>query len=261
MPKQEYKEYNNILLSSSGNISRIIINRPKKHNALDIDTLNGLKEALAEVSSDENAKILIISGSEDKAFCAGVDVDYLSTFKDEADILHFSNLIHNIFDSIMKMEKPVIAEIRGYCLGGGCELAMSCDIRIASSDAKFGQPEVKLGIIPGAGGTRLLPQIVGSSNAKMLIFTGDMISAEEALRIGLLNIVTDAQSLERETIAIAEKILENSYNAVKKAKKAMASKYDYDHSAEENGFIECFTHRDKNEGFLAFAEKRKPRFE
>lgn len=257
-------EYKNIEVKIEKGIATITINRPKALNALNTETLEELKNVLEVLQNDDGVKVIVMTGAGEKAFVAGADI---SEMKDMSvfDAKKFAELGQKVFRKIELMKKPVIAAVNGYALGGGCELALACDIRIASRNAKFGQPEVGLGIIPGFGGTQRLPRIVGVSKAKELIYTGDMIDAEEALRIGLISKVVEQDKLLEEAYGIAKKIMSKGLVAVSLAKEAINKSLEVDIDSgmeyEANAFALCFGTQDQKEGMAAFLEKRAPKFE
>ncbi len=266
MIKQEggfFMEFKNIKLELNEGVSLIAIDRPKSLNALNLETLKEIDQALEEVKENEEVKVVIITGAGEKAFVAGADI---SEMKDMNPLKakEFAEFGQKVFRKIELMKKPVIAAVNGYALGGGCELAMACDIRIASHNAKFGQPEVGLGIIPGFGGTQRLPRIVGMSKAKELIYTGDMIDAEEALIIGLVSKVVEQEKLLEEAYNIAKKIMSKGMIAVRLAKEAINIGINADietgMSYEAKAFAVCFATEDQKEGMAAFLEKRAPKF-
>lgn len=258
-----FMEFKNIKLELNEGVSLIAIDRPKSLNALNLETLKEIDQALEEVKENEEVKVVIITGAGEKAFVAGADI---SEMKDMNPLKakEFAEFGQKVFRKIELMKKPVIAAVNGYALGGGCEMAMACDIRIASHNAKFGQPEVGLGIIPGFGGTQRLPRIVGMSKAKELIYTGDMIDAEEALRIGLVSKVVEQEKLLEEAYNIAKKIMSKGMIAVRLAKEAINIGINADietgMSYEAKAFAVCFATEDQKEGMAAFLEKRAPKF-
>jgi len=212
--------YINLLVEKTDGITLITMNRPKALNALNIETLDELNSALREAHWDNETKAIIITGGGEKAFVAGADISQLSGLT----ILEgraMAMLAQKVFSYIEEIDKPVIAAVNGYALGGGCELAMACDIRIVSVKAKFGQPEVNLGIIPCFGGTQRLPRLIGKGRAKYFIFTGEMISAEEAYRIGLADKLAEADNLLDESIKTAKLIMSKAPVAIKMAKHAI----------------------------------------
>lgn len=257
-------EYKNIDVKKEEGIATITISRPKALNALNTETLEELENVLEVLQNDDGVKVIVITGAGEKAFVAGADI---SEMKDMSvfEAKKFAELGQKVFRKIELMKKPVIAAVNGYALGGGCELALACDIRIASRNAKFGQPEVGLGIIPGFGGTQRLPRIVGVSKAKELIYTGDMIDAEEALRIGLISKVVEQDKLLEEAYGIAKKIMSKGLVAVSLAKEAINKSLEVDIDSgmeyEANAFAMCFGTQDQKEGMAAFLEKRAPKFE
>ncbi|MDE1860540.1 MAG: enoyl-CoA hydratase/isomerase family protein [Candidatus Micrarchaeota archaeon] len=253
-------KYRNILVKSEGPVAVITLNRPDKLNSIDRDMLQSLSAAVDAVAKDKSCRAVIITGSGNKSFCTGADINYLSSLKTERDAARFVDKVHSVFDRIEGMGKPVIAAVNGYCLGGGCELAMACDIRIATPDSMFGQPEVKLGILPGGGGTYRLPALIGIGRAKEMILAGDTISADTAMKIGLVNRIVASGSVVKEAKSIALKMNQGSYNAVKNAKWAVNANTRLNNAIEKKGFLACFGHADRKEGISAFLEHRKPRF-
>ena len=255
--------YNTLLYQKEDGIGIITINRPQELNAQNSEMLAGLTSLLSDIEVDGSVKVVIITGSGDRAFIAGSDVKEMQS-KTSLSIRGFVTANRIMLEKIERLPKPVIAAINGYALGGGCELAMSCDLRIASENAKFGQPEINLGIIPGAGGTQRLTRLVGMTRAKELIFTGDIIDANTALNIGLVNKVVPAKELMSEARALAQKLLSKSSAALSLAKAAinggwqmpLASALDL----EMQCFSLCFATEDQKEGITAFLEKRKPNF-
>ncbi len=255
--------FENIILEKRGRVAMIRVNRPEKLNALDILTRREIVGAFEQLRVDPEVRVVVITGAGDKAFIAGADINEFAgrTALQQREIMRNSRA----FDVMEDFPKPVIAMINGYALGGGCELAMACDIRIASSRARLGQPEIKLGIIPGGGGTQRLPRLIGEGKAMELILTGDMISAEEALRLGLVNYVVAPEELETKTMELADKISEMSPVALMAGKQAVknAARLDLRSGleAEIDLFSLTFSSADKEEGVRAFLEKRKPEFQ
>jgi len=252
--------YENIKYEVKGNIGYITINRPKALNALNMDVLNELTEALAEIEADDNIKAVIVTG-DGKAFVAGADIAQMSRLNAiEGRAMMAAG--HKVMNTIDQMKKPFIAAVNGFALGGGCELAMACDIRIASEKAKFGQPEVGLGIIPGFGGTQRLARLVGKGMAKYLIYTAEMINAAEAYRIGLVEKVVAPEELMTEAERVASVIASKAPIAIASAKVAINNGYDMDMKSASRFEVEtttsCFASEDKNEGMGAFLEKRTP---
>ncbi|TCO71379.1 short-chain-enoyl-CoA hydratase [Marinisporobacter balticus] len=254
--------YESIKIEQQERIAILKLNRPKALNALNSELLKELNCAVDRLGSDENIDVIIITG-EGKAFVAGADISEMKDLGAEAG-RRFGNLGQNVFRKIEKMEKPVIAAVNGFALGGGCELAMCCDMRVASMKAKFGQPEVGLGIIPGFSGTQRLARLVGIGKAKELIFTADIIKAEEAEKIGLVNKVVDAESLMDEAINLAKRIAKNAQLAVRYANVAINRGIETDIETgieiEADLFGLCFATKDQKEGMNAFIEKRKAIF-
>lgn len=256
-------EYTSVLFTKDNGIGEIVINRPQALNALNGTVMEELSALLDEIAAMEDVKAVILTGSGDKSFVAGADIAQMSTMNAEEG-KNWGETGENLFLKLEQFSKPVIAAVNGFALGGGCEIAMACDIRIASEKAKFGQPEVTLGIIPGFGGTQRLPRLVGKGMAKLLIYTGDMIDAQEALRIGLVQKVVPAEALLAETRAIAQRIIARSSTAVGLAKVAINRGVDMGIADamqyEALAFGLCFAGDDQKEGMTAFLEKRKPSF-
>ncbi|NLX89054.1 MAG: short-chain-enoyl-CoA hydratase [Syntrophomonadaceae bacterium] len=255
--------YENILLEKEDRLAILYINRPKALNALNAATLLELKDAIEKVRDDADIDVLIITGAGDKSFVAGADIAYMAPLN-AAESRAFSMLGNQVFRSIELLEKPVIAAVNGFALGGGCELAMACDFRIASFRAKFGQPEVGLGITPGFGGTQRLPRLIGPGMAKQLIYTADVIDANEALRIGLVNQVVPAEELMQTVKDIAKRIIAKGQIAVRYCKAAidngMQTDIDRAIAFEADIFGLCFATEDQKEGMNAFIEKRAANF-
>jgi len=255
--------YENIILEKEEKLAVLYINRPKAMNALNKDTLLEIKDAVTAVNDDPAVELLIITGSGDKSFVAGADIAFMQNLS-AMEAREFGALGQKAFRLIEAMEKPVIAAVNGFALGGGCELAMCCDFRIAASNAKFGQPEVGLGITPGFGGTQRLPRWVGPGMAKQLLYTADVINADEAFRIGLVNKVVQPEELLPEVKKIAGRILSKGQLAVRLSKAAanegMQTDIDRAMSIEADAFGLCFATQDQKEGMTAFLEKRKANF-
>lgn len=255
-------EFKNLLLEKSNGTCTVKINNPKSLNALNSEILSELGTVFDQIKNDEEIQIVVLTG-EGKAFVAGADIDYMRDLNME-QAKKFSEDGSRLFRKIEMLNKVVIAAVNGFALGGGCELAMACDIRIASSNAKFGQPEVGLGIIPGFSGTQRLPRLVGLGRAKELILSAGHIGAAEAYRIGLVNKVTDKENLMEETYKLADKIKSNSRFALKFAKESMNRGVETDIETgiayESNVFGLCFASEDQKEGMTAFLEKRNPKF-
>lgn len=252
----------NIIIEREGRVAILTINRPDKLNALNEQTRSELSATLDELQNDEQIRVVIITGAGEKSFVAGADIsEFAGRSPHEQRTVMRSK---SGFGSIDEFPKPVIAMINGFCLGGGCELALMCDIRIASENARFGQPEINLGIIPGAGGTQRLTRLVGEGRAMQMILTGEMIDAQEALRIGLANAVYPLAELREKTLAMANKIAEKSPIALEMAKTSVknASRMNLREglAQEVDLFALCFASEDKEEGVRAFLEKRKAEF-
>jgi enoyl-CoA hydratase len=254
--------YETLLIEKCGNIAILTINRPDKLNALNSKVHSEGVLALETLKKDAEVRVVVIKGAGEKAFVAGADISEFAgqTAASQRDTMNATSL----FNSLDSFPKPVIAMINGFCLGGGNELAMACDLRIASDKSRFGQPEINLGIIPGGGGTQRLTNLIGESKAMELILTGDMIDATKALELGLVNNVYSAEELETKTLELAGKIAEKSPIALQLAKEAvkLASKSNLDEGLrrEVDLFAVCFSTADKEEGVRAFLEKRKPVF-
>jgi enoyl-CoA hydratase len=249
-----------ILVEKLQRIGIVKINRPDVYNAVNIEAILELENAVHDLNDDENILVAVITG-EGKAFVSGSDISKLVEM-DSLKAREYSKIGQRVLDFIEKMEKPVIAAVNGFALGSGCELAMACDIRIASEKAKFGQPEVKLGLIPGHAGTQRLARLVGVAKAKELIFTGEMIDAQEALRIGLVNRVVVPDVLLDEAKNVAKKIMEVGPTAVRIAKTVINRGVDANlttaNSYETEAFSILFSTAEAKEGMKAFLEKRRP---
>lgn len=258
------EELKNITLEKDGNLAVITINRPKALNALNSDTLKDLDLAITNIEKDSNVYCVILTGSGEKSFVAGADISEMK-YLDSKGGEEFGILGNRVFRRLENLDKPVIAAISGFALGGGCELAMACDIRIASEKAKFAQPEAGLGITPGFGGTQRLARLVGAGKAKELIYTCDMIKADEALRIGLVNKVVPLENLMEEAKAMANKIMANAPIAVKLCKDAidrgLQVNIDEAIMIEAEDFGKCFSTEDQVEGMTAFMERRAKNFQ
>ena len=255
--------YENILLEKKNAIAYVTINRPKVLNALSLATMEELGAAFLEIRDDSAIRVAILTGSGEKAFVAGADIGELAQ-QDPVFGKKFAHRGQAVLDLIENLGKPVIACVNGFALGGGCELALACTIRLASENAKLGQPEVKLGILPGYGGTQRLPRLVGKGLAMQMILAGEMITAQEAYRIGLVNEVVAAAELIPRAEAIAAKIIANAPLAVQYAMEAINRGMDM--TLAEGQFVEaalfgvCCATEDKKEGTAAFLEKRAAEF-
>lgn len=253
--------YENIILEKKGKVALITLNRPKALNALSPELTKELTHALADLEADEGIAALVITGNE-KAFAAGADIkamkdwDYMDVYK--------ADFITKTWEGVSKFRKPTIAAVAGYALGGGCELAMMCDFILAADTAKFGQPEITLGTIPGAGGTQRLTRFVGKSKAMEMVLTGRMMDAAEAERSGLVSRIVPADQLLEEALKTANKIAEMSLPVLMIAKESVNRSYESTLTEgvlfERRLFHSTFATKDQKEGMAAFAEKRKPAF-
>lgn len=256
--------FENLQVGVEDRIAVVKIDRPEVLNALDEKTIDELEAVFQALLENPNVGAVIITGSGEKAFVAGADIQALSRLT-PLQAKQASQRGQQVFSRIEQSPKPVVAAINGFCLGGGCELALCCHIRIASSGARLGQPEVKLGILPGYGGSQRLSRLVGRGQALELILSGDMISAQEAARIGLVNRVVDSDQLLPECRKLAARILSNGPLAVRYSIEAvnvgMEMPLDQGQSLESTLFGLAFSSRDAKEGMQAFLEKRKPVFQ
>ena len=255
--------YQNIIVETENRIGIIEINRPKKLNALNQDTIAELHQAFDQLDKDPETRVIIITGSGEKAFVAGADISEFADFGTDQGRELSSEGQNKLFDFIENLSTPVIAAINGFALGGGLELAMACHIRVASNNARMGLPEVSLGLIPGYGGTQRLPQLVGKGKAFEMIMTAGMIGSEEALKLGLVNHLTEPDDLIEFSYQLAEKILANSSQAIKAAIGAVNAGFKEGTDGfkkEIELFGKCFGTEDFEEGTTAFLEKRKPNF-
>jgi len=255
--------YKNILFEIKNNTGIITINRPDKLNALNGQTIDELEDVINSIKDNNDVFVVVITGSGEKAFVAGADISELNKL-DVISAKEFSEKGNRVFRAIETLDKPVIAAVNGFALGGGCELALATHIRFASEKAKFGQPEVNLGIIPGYGGTQRLARIVNSARSLEMILTGDMLSAEDALKIGLVNKVYPSSDLLPETLKLAEKISSKGQQAIRFALKAVKATDNMSLSEglsyEASLFALVCGTDDFKEGTSAFLEKRKPNF-
>src|SRR5579883_2363297 len=256
--------YENTLLEKKNSIAYVTVNRPKVLNALNSATLEELRAAFTDIKADREIRVVIFTGAGEKAFIAGADINELAQ-RDAVSGKEYAARGQSVLDLIENLGKPVIACINGFALGGGCEIALACTMRLASENAKLGQPEVKLGIIPGYGGSQRLPRLVGRGIAMQLLLTGEMISAEEAHRIGLVNEVTAPGELIARAEAIAQKIIANAPLAIQYAMEAV--NHGLDLPLAEGLYLEatlfgvCCATEDKKEGTTAFLEKRAASFQ
>jgi enoyl-CoA hydratase/carnithine racemase len=250
-----------LLAEEKDGIAVLTLNRPQVMNSFSVALLDSLKERIDALKFDNNVRVVIITGAGPKAFCAGADLKERTTF-DELQVKEFIFTIRNLFTSIEYLNKPVIAAINGVALGGGTELALACDIRIAAMNASMGLTETRLAIIPGAGGTQRLPRLIGRGKAKELIFTGRRVDAREALEIGLVNQICDPESLLEECQKMAAMICETGPIAIEQAKYAINYGLETDlHTGlgiESNAYWVTIPTEDRLEGLAAFQEKRKP---
>jgi enoyl-CoA hydratase len=255
--------FETIVLEQEGPIGILKLNRPQALNALNSRVILEMISALEQIESGVLPKVVIFTGAGEKAFVAGTDIvemERLSSFEARG----FAALARKAIDKVANLDRPVIAAINGFALGGGCELALACDLRIASEKARLGQPETGLGIIPGSGGTQRLPRLVGPSRAKQLIFTGEMVDAKTALEIGLVDKVVPHELLMEEAKKMAGAIAAKPKIALALAKSAINRGLDMDLQTalgyEIECFAQCFATQDQKEGMRAFSEKRKPNY-
>ncbi len=255
-------DYQFLLSQKEEGVALVTVNRPSALNALNATVLEELYHLFLEIESDPSVRVVILTGAG-RAFIAGADIAYMHP-QSSVEIRHFVAIARKAADQIYYLNKPVIAAVNGYALGGGCEIAMCCDIRIASENARFGQPEINLGIIPGIGGTQNLTRLIGVARAKELIFYGDTIDARTALSLGLVNRVVSPDQLMLETKSFAQKLLSKSSIALALAKKAVNAGVETGYFAglnmENECFSQCFATEDQKEGMSAFLEKRKADF-
>ena len=255
--------YKTLLYEKADGIAKVSLNRPEALNALNSTVYTELYDVFEEIENDDEVRAVILRGSGEKAFAAGSDVAEMVNMN-TLEIQKFMATIRKASDRIYSLSKPTIAAISGYALGGGCELAMCCDLRIASEKARFGQPEINLGLIPGASGTQRLPRLIGVAKAKEMIFMGDMIDAATALNLGLVNKVVPPEKLMEEAMAWANKLTSKSSPVLAMAKLAINTGIDTDInsglSIEARCDALCFATEDQKEGMKAFMEKRKAVF-
>ncbi len=255
--------FENILFEKKGAIAYVTVNRPKVLNALNMATMEELRRAFTAAKEDREVRVVLLTGTGEKAFVAGADIGELAKH-DAVSAKEYTHKGQSVLDLIENLGKPVIASINGFALGGGCELAMACTMRLASENAKLGQPEVKLGIIPGYGGTQRLARLVGKGLAMQQLLTGEMITAQEAYRIGLVNEVVSQAELIARAEAIAQKIIANAPLAVQYAMEAVNKGMEM--TLQEGLYLEatlfgvCCATEDKKEGTTAFLEKRAAAF-
>jgi len=256
-------EFNNLLVEIAKPIAIVTVNRPKVLNALNLETVGELGAAFSMLEADDSVRAIILTGAGEKAFVAGADITEFRG-KTPPEMIPFAKKGHDVARIMESMGKPIIAAVNGYALGGGCEMAMACDLRFASENAKFGQPEILLGLIPGMGGTQRLARLVGQGIARELIYGGEQITAQRAYEIGLVNRVFPADQLMEETKKFALKLADMPSHALKMAKTAINTGYDLalDNAliVETHCFAHCWSHPDLEEGVSAFLEKRKADF-
>ncbi len=252
-----------VLLEVNDGIGAVTINRPKQLNALNADLLKSLAKVLARCGESDEVGVVVITGAGDKSFVAGADIAAMKEMS-PSQALEFARLGQGVFSMIERLPKAVIAAVNGYALGGGTELAISCDIILASEKARFGTPEVNLGVFPGFGGTQRLTRLLGKARAKEVVFSGEMFDAARALAIGLINRVCTPEELMDEALNLAKTILTKGPVAVGLAKQSIESGYDMDLDKalflERTLFAQCFDTEDQKEGMSAFIEKRDPKF-
>jgi enoyl-CoA hydratase len=250
-------------VSRRDGVAVLTVNRPDALNAFDVDTLTELRDQLCHLAEDADVRVIVLTGAGDRAFAAGADIKYMSGL-DVERAKEWGALGHEVGNLLETIPKPTIAAVNGFALGGGCELALACDFRIASSTAKLGQPEVNLGIIPGWGGTQRLARTVGLGLAKELVLTGRVVDADEALRIGLVNAVHDPAELMEKALEVATALAAKAPLALAAAKEAVNRALAGDHGEnlerEADYFGELFSSEDAREGMTAFVEKREARF-
>ncbi|UCD23195.1 MAG: enoyl-CoA hydratase/isomerase family protein [Gemmatimonadota bacterium] len=252
----------NILADIKNRVATLTINRPDKRNALNAATRSQFIEAMGQLETNDEIRVVVVTGAGDRAFVAGADITEFAgrSAVDQLEVMKR----RTVYEAVDQFPKPVIAAVNGYCLGTGCELAMACDIRVVADNAKFGQPEINLGIIPGGGGTQRLPRLVGLGQALKLMFTGEIISAQRALEIGLADEVVPASDLRTHVTRLAATIAEKSpiaLRCIKEAARASARMpLDEGLKLETSLFGLAFSSEDKKEGIAAFTEKRSPEF-
>ena len=257
-------EYKNIGFKREGRVAVLTINRPDKRNALNLETRGEIAQVLDRLRNDAGVGVLVVTGAGDKAFISGSDLNEFGRMPPLQALEFCDTMGQRLYHRFEELDIPVIAMINGLCLGGGLEVALACDIRIASDTAKFGQPEVHLGIMPGSGATQRLPRLVGQGLAREMIFTGRVLKADEALRIGLINRAVPPEELRAVCLDMAQEIAAKSAFSLKMAKRAMRMGQEIGVNAglayEALAETAVFCHPDKEEGVQAFFDKRKPEF-
>ena len=248
-----------IVLERKDAVALVTIDRVKQLNALNVRTLQQLELELTELNKDKSVKVIVLTGAGNRAFVAGADIEEMKDMN-EKEAYEFSALGHRVFALVETMSKPVIAAVNGYALGGGCELALACDIRFASDKARFGQPEITLGIIPGFGGTRRLPRLVGRGKALEMILGGDMVDAETARKLGLVERVFPHDNLMEQTMEFATRVASFSLRAIQATKASVVASSDPGLNVEQELFAQLFSGADQVEGMSAFLERRPPEF-
>lgn len=254
--------FDNISVNQEGRICTVTINRPKKLNALNIDTLKEIGKAINDAVEDEQVGGVIVTGAGEKAFAAGADVAEFSDYN-PSEAKEMAENTHHVFRDIENAPKPIVAAINGFALGGGCELAMACHLRIASNNVRLGQPEVGLGLIPGYGGTQRMSQLMGKTKAMEYLLTGDMITAAQAENMGLINYMVEPQSLMQSAHDLLNKILSKSPLAVRKLIECVNAQFDESKDGfktEIEEFASSFGTEDFKEGVSAFLNKQEPNF-
>jgi len=259
---KEKNSMKNVIIEKDGKLGTVIVNRPEQMNSMNSLTRAELAEAFTILDNDDNIAVILLTGSEGKAFIAGADIkEFLNQKIESQEELEKDWIVTKV---ISDLKKPIIAVIDGFCLGGGLEIAMSCDLRIASKRTKLGQPEINIGIIPGAGGTQRLTRLIGEGRAMEMILTGRMVSAEEAHNYGIVNFVFNSEDLMSKAIEIANTIGDKSSYAVERAKKSVKAVSEMNLKdglkLERELFVQCLNSEDGKEGITAFIEKRKPKF-
>jgi enoyl-CoA hydratase len=254
--------YQTILVDVDGGVAVVTVNRPDKRNALNSQVRSETVAALDALRDDDSVRVVVFTGAGEKAFVAGADI---GEFAQRTPLEQREAMTgRRVFDEIAAFPKPTVAMINGFCLGGGCELALACDVRVASDAARLGQPEINLGIIPGGGGTQRLPRVVGTGQAMRLILSGEIIDTAEALRIGLVDVVHPAAELRERTMEFARGMAAKSPVALRMAKAAVRAAAEMPLAAglayETELFVTCFGSDDKREGVAAFLEKRPAEF-